>query len=173
MIEIRPAVLSDLPAINHVVERAVMTWRLPGRVKRLALPSYRYHAHDLDHQRILVAVAAEAGIVGVATLEEADPCDLPGAGPALLLHGLYVDPGWQGQGIGTRLLEAALAACGESTCRGLLVKAQADAVGFFQARGFERLPVRDPDRDYIHRYWAPVAPRAGPTGAGTRAATRV
>lgn len=173
MVEIRPALLPDLSAINHVVERAVMTWRLPERVKRLALPSYRYHPHDLDHQRMLVAVAADASIVGVAALEEADARDLPAAGPAQLLHGLYVDPEWQGRGIGTRLLEAALAACGESACRGLLVKAQPDAVGFFQARGLERLPVRDPDRDYPHRYWAPVAARAEPAGAGTCAATRV
>lgn len=173
MIEIRPATRADLPAINRVVERAVMTWRLPERVKRLALPSYRYHPHDLDHQRMLVAVVADAGIVGVAALEEADPRDLPAAGPAQLLHGLYVDPEWQGRGIGTRLLEAALAACGEAACRGLLVKAQPDAVGFFQARGLERLPVRDPDRDYPHRYWAPVVSRTEPAGADTCAATRV
>ncbi|MFN3595050.1 MAG: GNAT family N-acetyltransferase [Thiobacillaceae bacterium] len=173
MIGIRPATAADLPAINRVVERAVMTWRLPERVKRLALPSYRYHTHDLDHQRMLVAVAADADIVGVAALEEADPRDLPVFGPAQLLHGLYVDPEWHGRGIGTRLIEAALAACGESACRGLLVKAQPDAVGFFQARGLERLPVRDPDRDYPHRYWAPVASCTQPSRAGTRAATRV
>ncbi len=173
MIEIRPARLADLPAINRVVERAVMTWRLPERVKRLALPSYRYHTHDLDHQRMLVAVAADAAIVGVAALEEADPRDLPAPVPAQLLHGLYVEPDWQGRGIGTRLLEAALATCRATASDGLLVKAQPDAVGFFQARGLERLPVRDPDRDYPHRYWAPVASCTQPSRAGTRAATRV
>ncbi|WP_245795405.1 hypothetical protein [Thioalkalivibrio denitrificans] len=31
---------SDLPAINAVIERAVMTWRLPDRVKRLSLPRH-------------------------------------------------------------------------------------------------------------------------------------
>jgi GNAT superfamily N-acetyltransferase len=154
---IRQAEAADLPAINGVVERAVMTWRLPERVKRLALPSYRYHAHDLAHQRILVAELPDAGLVGVAALEEADSRDLPETHTGLLLHGLYVDPPCQGMGIGTRLLQAACDACRESGRDGLLVKAQPDAVAFFQARGMRHLPVRDPDRDYPHRYWMFVA----------------
>ena len=38
-----------------------------------------------------------------------------------------------------------------------LVKAQADAVGFFQARGLEPLPCEDPDRDYANRFWMDLA----------------
>jgi GNAT superfamily N-acetyltransferase len=155
-LRIRPATAADLPFLNGVVERAVMTWKLPERVKRLALPSYRYHAHDLDHQRLLVAEWPDVGIVGVAALEEADPRDLPGALTGLLLHGLYVDPAWQGQGIGSRLLAAACVACRESGHAGLLVKAQPDAAAFFQARGLLRLAVKDPDRDYPYRYWLPA-----------------
>lgn len=149
---IRAALLADLPAINAVVERAVMTWKLPKRVKRLALPSYRYHALDLRHQRLLVADAGD-GIVGVAALEEADPRDLPHPHTGLLLHGLYVDPAWQRRGIGTRLIAAACAICRETGHDGLLVKAQPDAAAFFQARGMQRLAVKDPDRDYPYRYW--------------------
>lgn len=150
---IREALAADLSAINVVVERAVMTWRLPERVKRLALPSYRYHAYDLRHQRMLVAAPSDGDIVGVVALEEADPRDLPHPHTGLLLHGLYVEPGWQCRGIGTRLIEAAYAICRETGHDGLLVKAQPDAAAFFQTRGMQRLAVKDPDRDYPYRYW--------------------
>ncbi len=39
-VPIRPANQADLETINGVIESAVMTWRLPDRVKRLSLPSY-------------------------------------------------------------------------------------------------------------------------------------
>lgn len=163
-LRIRLALAAELAAINAIVERAVMTWKLPERVKRLALPSYRYHAHDLAHQRILVAERLDTGIVGVAALEEAEPKDLPTAGGGLLLHGLYVDPAWQGQGVGSRLLEAALDTCRQTGQGGLLVKAQPDAAGFFQRRGMQRLAMKDPDRDYPYRYWLSAF---GPDGRGT------
>jgi hypothetical protein len=46
-----------------------------------------------------------------------------------------------------------LTAAREQRFDGLLVKAQSDAVDFFVARGLQRLPVVDPDRDYPHRFW--------------------
>lgn len=150
---IREALAADLSVINAVVERAVMTWKLPERVKRLALSSYRYHAYDLRHQCMLVAELCNGDIIGVAALEEADPKDLPYPHTGLLLHGLYVEPGWQYRGIGTRLIEAAYAICRETGHDGLLVKAQPDAAAFFQTRGMQRLAVTDPDRDYPYRYW--------------------
>lgn len=163
---IRSGQAIDLPAINGVVERAVMSWRLPERVKRLALPSYRYRVQDLRHQRLLVAELPEIGIAGVAALEEADPRELPCACTGLLLHGLYVDPTWQGRGIGTRLLQAACAACRESGHHGLLIKAQPDAAAFFEARGMLRLAVKDPERDYPYRYWKAVHDDALTAAAG-------
>lgn len=157
----RAATEADLAAINTVVERAVMTWRLPDRVKRLALPGYRYQPHDFEHMRLLVADSAGLGITGVAALEEAVPRDLPTGHSGLLLHGLYVDPLYHGEGIGGRLLDAALEMVRERRLDGLLVKAQPEAVDFFQAMGMTRLASRDRERDYPHRFWRPADARAG------------
>lgn len=156
-IRLRPASAADLPAINRVIERAVLTWKLPERVIRLALPSYRYHPQDLGHMRLLVAETALGDMLGVAALDAAEPGDLPPHKSGLLLHGLYVDPECHGIGVGSQLLHAA---CLESAARGLdglLVKAQPDAVRFFQSRGMTRLPVKNPDLDYPHRLWMATA----------------
>lgn len=143
----------DLPAINAVIEAAVTTWQLPDRVKRLALPSYRYSELDLAHLDIVVAEAPGDGIVGVAAWEPAEARDTPGGRRGLLLHGLYVAPTHWKRGIGARLLQAALSAVLQRGMEGLLVKAQTDAVDFFTAQGMVRLPEEDRARHYVHRYW--------------------
>lgn len=157
---LRQANANDLAALNGVVERAFMTWQLPERVKRLSLPSYRYHPHDLVHLHIVVAEDADRVIIGVAAWEPASPRDLPAGQRGLLMHGLYVDPMHLRHGIGTRLLDAALAAAQEQGFDGLLIKAQADANGYFSARGMQRLQVTDSARDYPHRFWQAVCPAA-------------
>lgn len=157
-IQLRQARTDDLAALNGVVERALMTWQLPERVKRLSLPSYRYHAHDLEHLHIVVAEDADHALVGVAAWEPAHARELPAGQTGLLLHGLYVDPAQQHRGIGSRLLDAATDAARANGMDGVLVKAQADAHGFFSARGMQRLPVKDPARDYPHRFWLAVRP---------------
>lgn len=154
---LRPAVPADLDAINAVIERAVMIWNLPERVKRLTLPSYRYSAHDLDHLRIVIAEDAERIVLGEAAWEPASARDLPAGKSGLLLHGLYVDPVRQRAGVGSRLLDAAVMATREQGFEGLLVKARPEAEGFFRARGLTPLPVTDDERDYPHRFWKAVS----------------
>lgn len=154
---LRPAVPGDLDRINVLIGRAVMTWALPERVKRLALPIYHYDPQDMEHLRILVAEEGSAALIGVAAWEPAEASDCPQGRRWLLLHGLYVDPEHQGLGLGSRLLAAAASAARDQSYDGLLVKAQADAVGFFQARGLEPLPCEDPDRDYPNRFWLDLA----------------
>jgi predicted N-acetyltransferase YhbS len=113
-VRLRPARSDDLDALNDVIERAVMTWNLAERVKRLSLPSYRYHAHDQLHLHIVVAADASGAIVGVAAWEPASPRDLPADMRGLLLQELYVDPAHVGRGIGSQLLDtAAAAACAQ------------------------------------------------------------
>lgn len=154
-VTVRTAAITDLEAINRVVEHAVMSWDLPERVKRLSLPVYRYTDADLAALETVVAVTA-GHLVGVAAWEPADTADVPGSGEALLLHGLYVDPHHNRQGIGTQLLQAAEAAARERGMAGVVVKAQRDAAGFFKARGYRAIEVTNAGRDYAHRLWKAV-----------------
>ncbi len=157
-VTVRLASEDDLPAINAIIEACVMGWDLPERVKRLSLDSYRYHAQDLDHLAVYVATSATGEVVGVAALEQADEKDLPANRTGLLLHGIYVMPGWQRSGVGKQLLARAFEAACEQGVDGLLVKAQADANSYFASQGFNPLPVVDPGRDYPHRWWRAVTP---------------
>jgi predicted N-acetyltransferase YhbS len=155
-INLRPAEKADLPAVNKVIERAVKTWKLPERVIRLAMPTYLYTGHDLQHLHIVLAEDSTVGVIGVAAWEAAAVRDCPEGRRGLLLHGLYVDPGQQQRGTGRRLLSAAAAAAREQGYDGLLVKAQADAEGFFSKQGLQLLAVTDASRDYPSRYWLAV-----------------
>jgi GNAT superfamily N-acetyltransferase len=153
---LRTATREDLEDINAVIEAAVMNWNLPERIKRLALPTYRYSPIDYEHLEIIVAEIVGKGIVGVAACEIADADEVPGQ-TALLLHGLYVRPEVQHQGIGSQLLRAIEALVPGHRCDGLLVKAQTDAVEFFEYHGMQRLESINPASNYAHRFWKPVS----------------
>jgi len=148
--------VAQLPGINAVVEAALMTWSLPERVKRLALPSYRYTEADLEHLGLATARDAQGGVIAVAAWEPAAPGDGPPGRKALLLHGLYVHPLHQRRGIGTALLRRALQAAAANGSDGLLVKAQHGAEAFFAGAAFTRLETVDGARDYARRYWHPA-----------------
>lgn len=152
-LELRRAIDVDLGTVNAVIERAVMTWKLPERVKRLAMPSYCYAEYDLKYLHIVVAEDSAIGIVGVAAWEPAAVHDCPQGCRGLQLHGIYVEPNHQLRGVGARLLCAAGTAAREEGYDGLLVKVQADAEGFFGSQRLQKLPVVQPDRDYPHRFW--------------------
>ncbi|MDZ7804576.1 GNAT family N-acetyltransferase [Thiohalophilus sp.] len=160
--QLRQANSRDLPELNAVIEAAVMGWNLPERVKRLALPSYRYDEHDLDHLDLWVAQIPPA-LVGVVALEPADRRELPNGQCGLLLHGLYVHPEYQHQGIGRQLLQLAEQQVRERQLDGLLVRAQSGAGEFFAAQGMQTLETRDEGRDYQYRYWKTVTPQAEST----------
>lgn len=161
---LRTALPGDLNGINRLIVRAIDTWNLSERVKRVSIPLYQYHRTDLDFLQMAVATGADGGIVAIAAWEPASPREAPGNSRAVLLHGIYVDPQRQGEGIGGRLLDHVIAIAHDGAYDGLLVKAQIDACGFFAARGLEHLPVDNPLRDYPYRYWCNLRPR------GTRSA---
>jgi len=149
--------VDDLARTNAIIEAAVMSWSLSDRVKRLSLPVYRYRAHDLEHLTLVGASDAAGRLLGVAAWEPPEPDDAPPGKSALLLHGIFVDPGFHRRGVGSRLLLSAVEAARARGVDGLLVKATREALGFFEARGLERLPVERPDRDYPFRYWLPLS----------------
>ena len=124
---VRFATRSDLDAINRVVEAAVMGWRLPERVKRLSLPGYRYTDVDYLHMQMYVAERPDKSIVDVSACEPADVQEVPKGKNGLLLHGIYILPEVQRQGIGSQLLETARRSASLNNMDGLLVKAQVDA----------------------------------------------
>ncbi|WP_018139804.1 MULTISPECIES: GNAT family N-acetyltransferase [unclassified Thioalkalivibrio] len=153
---LRPACREDLGAINQLVAEAIEDWPLPERVRRLALPAYRYTEADLMF--LDAVVREEAGqVVGVATWESVGARDLPeGVTAGLLLHGLYVARTARGTGVGRQLVVACQEAARAADVDGVLVKAQTSAAGFFARVGFQSVPVRDRDRDFEQRYWWPI-----------------
>ena len=143
----------ELDTVNRVVAEALLTWDLPKRVQRLALPSLLYNTADLDHMSIGLAEQPEIGGVAVAAWEEADNRDAPLRSRSVLLHGLYVTPAWQHQGLGTNLLELAKHWTSARGFDCILVCAWRESEAFFRARGFDYLDrAESPDR-YPRRMW--------------------
>jgi len=152
---LRPAIREELVTINAIIEAAVMNWRLPERIKRLALPIYRYTDVDFENLQIIVAEIVGNGLVGVAACEISDS-EVHGQ-QALLLHGLYVRPEFQHQGIGSQLFSAIEALVPKYKCDGLVVRAHTDAVGFFEFHNMQRFESAEPKNDYAHRFWKSVS----------------
>ncbi|MCP5142767.1 MAG: GNAT family N-acetyltransferase [Chromatiales bacterium] len=163
---IRPVSRDDLDGVNGVITAAVMGWPLAERVKRMVLALYLYDFHDLEHMDMLVATRA-GEVIAVCALETLEERDIPAeclrvaeAGhrkQASLLHGLYVLPDQQGKGIGHRLWRLCVDRARKQGHCGLLVRAQAQAIGFFRKAGMTELQVSDKSRDYAHRFWLPLS----------------
>lgn len=140
---ITPAYVTELPCMNRVIAAAVDSWPLEERVKRLSLPVLTYNETDLAHGHALVA-RIDGETVGMALWTE-------GPGDDATLHGLYVDPAYHGQRIGQRLMDAAIEDAFISGARGVLVRAERVARGFFQRQGLSQLDT-GPD-GYPHTFY--------------------
>ena len=152
-IGIRKAGQKDLDNINAVVATAIDTWNLTERVKRISLPLYRYQQHDLNYLQTMVAEGGDYCILGIAALEQSDTSGLPDEGSSATLQGLYVDPDHHHMGVGSLLLQSIEEIAMATEVEGLLVKAQPEAISFFEGHGFKLLPVEDTSRDYPYRLW--------------------
>ncbi len=134
MHETRRANRDDLPALNAVIQRAIATWSISDRLKRLALPSYQYDEDELAYLEIRVTGDP---IIALMALEA--PVREPAAHrrEEALLHGLFVDPAHQHKGLGSQLLAKAEELSRALHAPALIVKAQSDALGFFKQHGYQ------------------------------------
>ena len=152
---VRIAGKMDVPAINAIVDRAVESWDVAERLKRLAVKEYRYRQEDLDHMWLLVAEGGDGDLLGVAALEDVGRGTPQMTGHTLLLHGIYVEADVMGSGVGSDLLRASSGIASALGYDGLLVKAVRQSRGFFRNRGLKLLPNENP-QDYPYRYWLPT-----------------
>jgi len=154
-LQIETATLTDLEGINHVIKAAIMQWKLPERIKRLSLSSYLYNELDLKHLDILIVKQNEQ-VIAVASLEMAEIKNTPLHKSGLLLHGLYVHPANQQQGIGKQLLFEAEKIARIKNVSGLLVKAQKDAVDFFLKQNFIAINTDNTSNQYANLLWCSI-----------------
>ena len=143
----------DLGQINEIISAAMNTWQLSERVKRLSLPLYQYRLPDFNNMDMVVAETEEHELIGVAALEPAAIPETTVGTVSALLHGIYVAPEQVRRGIGSRLLDSVQSIAESKGFEGLLVKAHPGSISFFEASGFEKLPIEDQSRDYPYRYW--------------------
>jgi GNAT superfamily N-acetyltransferase len=148
--------IGDLSVINHVISRAVLGWPLPQRVKRLALPMLQYDAIDFEHYTALVYIRKTVIGCGVWLNE---PISFGPQYCGGLLHGLYVDPAAQRQGIGGELLREVSSQAANAGLEGILVKAERVSQDFFERSGMVLLPSSSAT-DYPYRYWKALRGRS-------------
>ena len=156
IIQARAVTAADLETVNQVVSDAVLAWGLPERVHRLATPALNYHAADLAHMSIALLSESNGGGIGVAAWEEASRHQAPADTRAVLLHGLYVVPGYQRMGIGTRLTGLVLQWARDRGFDGVIVRAWRDALPFFSENGFQPSANGNPASQYPQQLWKPV-----------------
>lgn len=142
--EIRPATADDLPGINRLIESSVLNWPMEHRVKRLSVPVLTYDAIDQQNYDMFVCVN-HAEIIGVAAF---DPNHAPGQG---LLHGLYVLPIVQSQGIGRALMDVVFDMAGERGLGSVHVRAERVSAGYFEHQQLAHLEPAN-DAEYPYRF---------------------
>jgi ribosomal protein S18 acetylase RimI-like enzyme len=142
---IRPAVLSDVPALCRLAELLAiqhaaydpLRYRLPKSVADAYADLLR---EQLGRQDVVVLVAEVAGVlVGYAFARIEPPCLEALTGPVGWIHDLYVVAEGRGRRTGARLLDAAIQALGELGVADILLGVATqnkEAASLFRRRGF-------------------------------------
>lgn len=148
--------VDDLAEVNRTVSSAIETWDIAPRVKRLSLPSLLYKADDFQNL-MFVGLSRRGELLGIASVELDVSEGADEKQTETLLHGLYVVPDAHHIGIGARLAKAAKTKARSLGASVLRVRAERDAIGFFEKQGFVSLPLGDKQRDYPHQLVAELA----------------
>lgn len=155
MATIREAEPDDVPGIRRVARESWHAAHEPI-VGADAVESFLADYYDAETLReqiedpeVIFRVADDGDVVGIAT---AGPRDEPGA---FGLGRIYVAPDRWGEGIGTRLLDDVIETVrdrGGESLRLIVMAANDRAVGFYEARGFERVDDHYDDRLDVEGY---------------------
>ena len=136
MFDLRPLYREHIEDINAVISAAVNAWPMAERVRRLSLPLLQYDAEDIRHYNLNGCFVASRALIGVVAWD--NQC----------VHGLYVQPDYQGQGIGRTLLAVAAQTI-RRDAPPLTLRAQRVSAPFFEHVGLS--PSRDPS-DYPYTF---------------------
>lgn len=141
MLVIRPAVLTDLPAITAIYNEAILTTTatFDTEPKSESERQTWFEAHDVRHPILVAELAGQ--VIGWASLSKwserlayADTAEIS----------LYVHSTCRGQGVGKELM-AAMVQAGEQACLHTIIARIAAgnevSVRLHQAAGFERIGV--------------------------------
>lgn len=155
MLRFANAKAADLDTINALIATAIGTWPVSARLKRLAALPLRYNWADFQDFEMVLCYKAAAEI-GVAVWQPDAPIQVSGSNQAILLHGLYVAPDAQGQGVGRGLLEELAKRALMRKQDTLYVRAERFAVGFFRRVGGRQLAAHEGpeagEQAYPHRF---------------------
>ncbi len=139
MIEIRTAVATELESVLELLSLQLQENSVPVSREHLR-PATLQMLERPELGRILVATRGNR-LVGLAVLSFL--WTLEHGGATTWLDELYVDPHERGDGLGTRLLEAAMTIARARGCRALDLEVEPgheSAVRLYERMGFCRLP---------------------------------
>ena len=150
----RSAGSPDLAVINNVVNHAIETWNLPERVRRLAKPSLTYTESDLDFMLAALGENEEGNAIAAALWEPEE--GRLSRHSSILLHGLYVMPEYQRNGVGACMVEHVSKIARKAGFHGMTVKSWRDSEDFFLKLGFSDSAISGQERLYPRQLWKPV-----------------
>jgi len=150
----------DLNTVNGLIVDAIGVWPISARLSRLVALPLSCDAVDFQDFEMVLCYKAAAEI-GVAVWQPDASIQGDDNNQAALLHGLYVAPGAQGQGIGRALVKEIAQRAKRCQRDTLYVRAERFAVEFFRRLGARQLsshegPEAGPQA-YPHRFVMTVA----------------